>query len=303
MKRISKLTHCALAASMLLGACDFETETEFLKKPVTIDLQIAEHTLAGTKVYIEAVPSRDEVYYVWDVTPCERIDNFNRSEKAYMDLVIDGLYAQYINWRHGLLEAGEPFVGSFANHSLSYAKTNYFFTDLKPETDYYVWGFCVNAENNKPMGPLYKKKFRTKSLPSPDFRSSMTFEFEVNGKNVLVVPSEEDVDDYFVWSIITISELVTEFGGDTEKWVLSYYKDLMQSDTMRKAMCRGLTKFGYNFQPGETYVVAATAYELNFEKTLFYRVFTYDGSWDFKVERGADGIEAIYDEIESICGE
>lgn len=293
MKKISKLTQYALASLMLLSACDFETETEFIKKPVEIDLQIAEHTLAGTKVYIEATPSQDEVYYVWDVSPCERIDNFNRSEKAYMDLVIDGLYAQYINWRHGLLEAGEPFVGSFANHSLSYAKTNYFFTDLKPETDYYVWGFCVNAENNKPMGPLYKKKFRTKSLPSPDFRSSMTFEFEVNGKNVLVVPSEEDVDDYFVWSAISVRELIAEFGGDTEKWVLADYQNMMATGMMRKAMCRGLTKFEYEFDPGETYVVAATAYELNFEKTLFYRVFTYDGSWNFTVERGVDDIDAV----------
>lgn len=273
---------------VLLCACNFESEMHFLKKPVAIDILLRENTLGATKVYIEAFPAHDEVYYVWDVVPCERLDNFKRSEKQYMELVLDGLYAQYINWRHQKLEAGEHYIGTFANQYLSYGKTHYFYTELTPDTDYYVFAFCVNSETNRPMGELTKKKFHTKAPASPNYRNEMTIDFEVNGSKLLVIPSVEDVDDYYIWSYISEYMLEEKYHGNLEEWALDTYATRLANHTLRNSICLGIVKDQLLMAAGETYVVAAAPYDANFEKTIFSRRFTYDGSQNFTVPRGHD---------------
>lgn len=273
---------------VLLCSCDYESETVFLKRPVDIDLHIFQHTLGATKVYIEASPAQDEVYYIWDVVPQSRLDNFGRSEKQYMELVVDGLYAQYINWRHDKLESGEPFIGNFANQYMSFGQTHYFFTELTPDTDYCVWAFCVNSSDNKPMGDLHKLAFHTQPMPDASYRSPMVIDFEINRSEVLIVPSVEDVDDYYAWDYISERDLASQYHGSLEEWALATYTSRLSGQTLRNSLCRGIIKDQLNLSPGETYIVAAAAYDANFEKALFTRRFTYDDSADFKVERGHD---------------
>ena len=279
----------AIACSIgLLSACNFESEMHFLQKPVDIDIEVREETLGATKVYITATPEHQEVYYVWDVVPRSRIDSFERSEKQYMELVLDGLYLKYIEWRHQKLERGEPFIGTFANQFMSYGNTHYFFTELTPDTDYYVWAFCVNSANNKPMGPLIKQPFHTKPEAPADYRNPMTFDFEVNGSEVMIVPSVEDVDDYYVWSYINVDALQLQYGGSLEAWALSTYQSRLEAGSLRSSLCLGIIKDQLQLAINETYIVAAAAYDSNFQKTLYYRTFTYDGSEHFFVPRGHD---------------
>lgn len=286
--KICKLLSAWVCSLGLLTSCIFESEMHFLQEPVDIDIDVHEETLGATKVYITANPKHKEVYYVWDVVPRSRIDSFDRSEKQYMELVLDGLYLKYIEWRHQKLETGEPFIGTFANQFMSYGNTHYFYTELTPDTDYYAWAFCVNSANNKPMGPLVKQLFHTKPESAADYRNPMSFDFEVNGMEVMIVPSVEDVDDYYAWSYIDTEELQQKYAGSLEAWALDCYQSRLEIGTLRQSLCLGIIKDQVQLTAGQTYILAATAYDANFQKCLYHLTFTYDGSEHFSVPRGHD---------------
>lgn len=284
---MERFKRAALLASLLIlfSACEAELKT--ISKPVGIDLHINVETLRATKVYVNATPEVDKVWYFWDVIKCEEIDESPRSEEQFMDLVIDGEYVDYLSWRHDKLMEGVPFIGNFASHSLSYGPTNYYFTELEPDTDYYVYAFCVNSDNNKPMGDLKKVKFRTKPNPDPSYRNSMVIDFEMHENEVMVIPSKEGLEDYYIWDIVEADQLEA-MKLNLEEYALQYVDYITKQGYLRSAMCRGIVKDYLALEGGKAYILIAGAYDANFEKALYVRHFVFQAGGGFYLERGHD---------------
>jgi hypothetical protein len=76
-------------------------------------------------------------------------------QKQFMTLELDSANMAYLDWRRQLLQQGEFNVASFASHSLQYGETDYFFTGLRPNTDYWIYAFVVDPEKMVPKGKLH----------------------------------------------------------------------------------------------------------------------------------------------------
>lgn len=284
MERFKRTVLFALAA-ILLVSCEAELKT--ISRPVDIKLEINQSTLKATKVYINASPAKDLVWYYWDVIKCSEFDNKKQTDYQFMDLAIDGAFVDYMRWRHDKLEAAVPFISNFASHSLSYGPTSYYFTGLEPDTEYYVYAFCVNSDTNKPIGDIHLKKFKTNPNPSPDYRNPMVIDFEVNCDEVMVVPSVEGLQDYYIWSLVDVRDL-EPYDGNLEKYVVEFIDEMTRLGNLRYMMVKGIDKQYMRFEDGAEYILVAGAYDANFEKNLYVRRFKWEDRPDFHIERGHD---------------
>lgn len=280
-----KKTIIVAAFAVLSLLCSCSGELKFGSKGVDIHFEITDGSIHATKLFASAYPAVDEMFYYWDVAECSELDRI--SNQHFMELKVDELYVDYLGWRHEKLVQGEPYIAAFQYHSLSYGPTSFYFTELEPEKDYYLYGFCVNPVTKEPIGNLHKVKFTTKPNPSPEYRSEMTFDFEVHGNQVMIVPSVEGQDDYFIWDIIP-SNTLEEYHMNIETWALDVVQGFMDSGILRYLMCKGITKEDVAMVPGQEYIIAAGAYDANFEKTVYTKTFLYTGGEDFTVERSHD---------------
>ncbi|MBQ0044536.1 MAG: hypothetical protein KBT05_05880 [Bacteroidales bacterium] len=278
----------AIALIAGLGSCT--AELKYIEYGVDIDFEIVPESIGATKLSAKATPAIDQTFYYWDVIECSELDNKSMSDEQFMMLKVDELYVDYLAWRHELLVKGEHYIANFQYHCLSYGPTSYFFSELKPETDYYLYGFCVNPETKDPMGELSKFKFTTQAQQSPDYRNPMTFDFEIHGNEVMVVPSTEGPSDYYIWGMLLSSDL-KEYDMNIEPWSIDMVKMMVDSGILREMMCRGITKESESMAVGQEYIIAASAYDSNYEKTVYTKTFVYTGEPDFEVERSHDPMD------------
>lgn len=254
---------------------------------VDIAFEIVPESVGATKISAKAAPSIDQTFYYWDVIECSELDKKAMSDEQFMMLKVDELYVNYLAWRHELLVKGEKYIASFQYHCLSYGPTSYFYSELKPNTEYYLYGFCVNPETKDPIGELCRFKFTTLEEPSPEYRNPMTFDFEIHDNEVMVVPSIEGPSDYYIWGIIPSSDL-EDYEMNIEPWSIDMVKMMVDSGILRDMMCKGISKEAVSMAVGQEYILAASAYDSNYEKTVYTKTFVYTGGPDFEVERSHD---------------
>ena len=180
MKRI--FPTIALAA-LLAAACS--TEAVYKTKDVTLTMEIKQVSAGFCEAYFRT--DKDAYFYIAAEQVREGVDPFS-IEKQFKTLALDYAYMNYINWRYEHLLEGEPHIAEFSSHSLQYVEQDYFFNDLKPDTDYWVYGFVVDPKTNSPCGDLVLKTIRTKA--SSEIK--ILFEYRINGSWDYVYPLDED---------------------------------------------------------------------------------------------------------------
>jgi len=174
-------------AAVIAAACD--PIPEYATKKVEIEMQL-DAVSAG---FIQAtfIPSKPAYYAVsfdkvrQGVDPQEYKTNF-------MELVVDSLYVEYVQWRYSHLMKGEKYVADFASHSLKYGKTTYTQHFLEPDTDYWMYCFVVDPTSNKPVGDLFCEVVRTTSESIFD---KISFAYRVEGYWDYVYPFDRMTGD------------------------------------------------------------------------------------------------------------
>lgn len=144
----------------------------------TDGVTISSETRVLSSGFVEQRFSTDrDAYYLIGIEPVRTGYNPLNSEnqKQFMTLELDSAYAEYLDWRKQLLQQGEFTIASFASHSLQYGETDYFFTGLKPGTDYWVYAFVVDPEKMQPKGKLHLVSVRTTDQSTVDVH----FEYRV----------------------------------------------------------------------------------------------------------------------------
>ncbi|MBQ2608420.1 MAG: hypothetical protein II588_04300 [Paludibacteraceae bacterium] len=113
--------------------------------------------------------SRD-AYYLIGIEPARAgyDPTAPENQKQFMTLELDSANLVYLDWRRKLLQQGVFSIASFASHSLQYGETDYFFTGLKPSTDYWVYAFVVDPDKLQPKGRLHLQKITTTDQSTVD---------------------------------------------------------------------------------------------------------------------------------------
>ncbi len=177
----------SLLLSVLLSACSSFTVDEN-----TLILKVSR--VRSTKVWLEIYPQTNEFYYVYDFVKVEEYEQYS-SDRRFIEHHFKDLQSITDEINDFLEEAGyQPttleelcFYRGAAGHILDY---------LQPETDYYVFAYCINSKN-KPIYTLLKTPFTTSSKPASD----ITFQVEMaDCDTVRITPSNND--SYF-WDIVS----------------------------------------------------------------------------------------------------
>lgn len=179
-------------AALSLWACD--QYADFESGPdVSIDIKI--NRVSAGFADITFTPDRP-AYFLYSVDRVVPGVDPDKYEQLFMDLALDSAYVEYVQWRHDHYMHLETVVADFASHNLSYGKTDYTQNFLHPDTDYWVYGFVVDAESNQANGKLFWTTIHTET---ESIFKDIRFRYRIKGTWDYVYPYD-----------IKLNELVTD---------------------------------------------------------------------------------------------
>lgn len=207
-----------LFISAVVTSCS--TDANFAEN-VNIEIQIKQ--LGSGYAEANFIPDGDAWYYA-NIIELDHPEYNIPSKKNFMNLSLDEAYTEYIAWRHDMLENGVPHIADFASHALFYGTLDLYNTYLKPDTDYMLYCFVVNPQNNKPIGELHTSFIHT--LPVSEQTGKVFFEYRVNGQWDYVYPMSKDgkVVDNIPWIGFTRDQSEIDASGAASP--LEYFSDL-----------------------------------------------------------------------------
>lgn len=180
-----------------------------------IDIAINVKLVSTGIVQVEFVPSSDAFYFV-GIAPLKNNQEVPyEDEKQFMEKVLNRAYRDYIDWRYKMNEEGAPYIASFADHTLSYGKTEKYFVNLWPLSKYFIYTFVVDPLTQQYKGHIYSAVIKTEITSLIDVSFDMTIDrdwdfvypLDSNGEIVSNVP-------YSV-SFVDKETILEDFDGDT----------------------------------------------------------------------------------------
>ncbi|MGN0190281.1 MAG: hypothetical protein ACI39U_01365 [Candidatus Cryptobacteroides sp.] len=287
----------ALAATVLAVACD--PEADYSIKNVKVEMKVVQVRSGYCEVVFST--NKDAYYYIAMEPVRENFDPIKNSSQ-FMNLALDYAYKEYINWRYELLYNGAPYIASFANHSLKYGEQDHYFKYLLPDTEYWLYCFAVNPENNKSVGELNIQTVRTRAVSDIE----MAFEYRIEGQWDYVYPKSTDGKKLMTdvpWVGATADSLKIREAGSR---VPGEYFDKMFSDQVAHQSANifygiyahkndgiGDGTTDTKFEEGHTYYTAVAAFDgARSEKSYVVHKFTWHENMKlfFGVEdRGTEG--------------
>lgn len=266
----------------LLASCN--PESPWVTDNVTIE--IVEETVSAGYAEYTFKPSRD-AYYLIACVPVKEDENPLEHPKQFMMLALDSANTEYILWRNGLLKEGEFNIAPFASHCLQYGPVTHFFTNLTPNTEYWIYAFVVNPETLKPAGKLFIETVKTTAESVMDIH----FDYRVRGIWDYVYPLNPDgkiVNKFpYLASTVDSATLTDIWGGISPE---DYFNDLFTTiDEIKdeSAVHYGVTVVKNDgsgtsipFEEGHTYYTAIVSYDGFMGNNVIYK-FTWTGE-DFE---------------------
>ena len=185
-RRFALMTGIALIAASCNPDANYEVDG------VQLSMKVEQVSCGFCEVRFDT--DRDAYYYISAEKVREGIDPFE-IESQFKTLALDYAYKEYINWRFELLYNGEPHIAEFSSHSLQYGEQDYFFTNLEPDTDYWIFAFVVDPKTNSPAGELILQTIHT----DKSSRIKIDFKYRINGTWDFVYPLGENGElNYFL---------------------------------------------------------------------------------------------------------
>ena len=275
-------------------------EAPWSTQDVTIEMS-AQNVSAGFIEY-SFTPNKEADYLISCMQATEEMDPFNHP-KQFMMLMLDSANTAYIEWRNGLLKEGEFNIAPFASHCLQYGPITHFFTNLTPNTDYWVFAFVVNPETLKPVGKLFIETVKTTAESIMDVH----FDYRVRGIWDYIYPLNPDgkINSHFPYLASTVdsADLVNMWGGISPE---EYFTDLfitMAETGDEENIHYGVTVVKNDgsgrsipFEANHTYYTAIVSYDGFMGNNVIYR-FLWTGD-DYEAYFTDEDNIAIYREDE-----
>lgn len=253
-------------------------EATWTTKDVTIDVHV-KNVSAG---FIECDFATDkEAYYLVSCMPAQEGAAPLSQPKQFMMLALDSANREYIDWRNGLLKAGEFNIAPFSSHALQYGSVNYFFTGLMRDTDYWIFAFVVNPETMKPVGHLNLVAVHTK------FRNeeAIHFEYRIKGYWDYAYPldGKGNINSHYPYVAATRDSLQLDSLKISPKDYFGQWYDYLLAHPKEADIHYGVTAVentGFDgtqlFEEGHTYYTTFCGFDGASEKPIVYG-FTWKG--------------------------
>ena len=266
-----------LLSIVLCPSCN--PEAPWTTKDVNIKLSVK--TVSAGFVECEFSTNK-EAYYLINIEPVrEGYDPMNR-QKQFMTLVLDSVNLEYLSWRNTLLRAGETNIAPFASHALNYGTVNRFFTNLEPETAYWIYAFVVDPDQLKPAGRLFLTTVKTTAESVVD----VYFEYRVIGYWDYIYPVDSlgNIYSHFPYLTFTAdSQFIADKTTNTpEEYFTYYFLDVMnenRTDMIRYGVNADLHDDWQNnqyFEKDHTYYTAIVGFDGFIANNVIYK-FTWTG--------------------------
>lgn len=186
MRTVKDLLYPLLSLVIAVAFSSCATEAVFETEKVKLEADILD--ISSGYIRVAANTSKD-AYYVVGALPKDVMgfDPINKP-KQFCTLILDSLYSDYLDWRFYYLKQGEEHIAPFSSHCLYYNKAEVYLEDLTKNTDYWLYAFVVDPVENKPVGDLVLKTFRTLDPKHKD----MHFDAKIDGYFVMVYPHGEN---------------------------------------------------------------------------------------------------------------
>lgn len=264
---------------MFLAASCAKTSPVYSNDGTAIRITVDEKTLSATRVKANFVLDDDEHYYYCEIIPRNSYV-IQKDNSRYMQLKLDSVYVEYVNWRYDYLKKDEEYIASFPSHCLWYGNDYWEFSGLSPETEYTILAFCVNPDTKQPSGELYYAYFTT----PPVKKSSMTFKFyydlNLESPRITVEPSNDN-EPYYAQCIAS-KTLDESSGGDVKKYVQEMVdfchevSEFYGYDVLSEACKKRSQNILIEYPQPQKYVVFAFGYDGVITTDIFYEEFTIE---------------------------
>ena len=268
--------------AVMLSSCD--PDAQWTTKDVHIS--ISPYTVSAAYIECSFMPDKD-AYYLVACQPAVKGVNPLDKQKQFMTLALDSANTDYIQWRYDLLKEGEFNIAPFASHCLQYGKIDRFFTNLTPDTDYWIYAFVVDPDKIQPVGKLFLQTVTTRSTSIVNVH----FEYRVRGLWDYVYPLNPDgkINNHFPYLANTVDSLaLVELwnGISPEEYFNDYFLNIAYND-LTDNVRRGV-QVTYNdglnsqveFEEGHTYYTAIVSFDGFIGYDVIYR-FLWTGD-DFE---------------------
>lgn len=270
-----------LPVVLMCMGCNPEAKWE--AKDVTVQMEI--NTVSAGFIECSFSTNKDAYYLIACHEPWK---NFNPEyhQKQFMQLALDSAYADYLQWRNGLLRDQEENVAPFASHSLQYGNMRHFFTGLMFDTDYWVYAFAVNPETMKPIGKLEIINVTTELY---SIFKDVRFEYRVDGYWDYIYPLDSlgNLNAHFPY-LATIADSVS-VRDSVNKWAfpgldnpIAYFQFWAVKDIFTKGQ-KPKARYGVQvmentgeesilaFQEGHTYYTAISGFDGESNQLAIYK--------------------------------
>ena len=187
-----KIDLLAAILTFALSLCACRPEAQWTDKGV--EVQISINNVSATLVDCNFSTNKD-AYYLIGIEEVRPGYDPMKQQKQYMTLALDSANLEYLSWRYELLKNGEFNIAPFASHSLHYGETDYIFSRLWPDNDYWIYAFAVNPETLEPIGILHLVQVTTAKVSTIDLH----FDYRV-----------KDRWDY-IYPVDSLGRIVTNF--------------------------------------------------------------------------------------------
>lgn len=284
MKKYSHIWMWVLALSALMSC---NTKAPYLR--VESELTFVVEAVSGTQVEVSASAADDRSYYFFDIIETSVIKDLNISDYNLMMFALDVLYREYLDWRFNYIVRNEGYITDFRSHMFQYGPCRKTFSNLMPDTDYTILGFCIDPDNiQEPIGKLYKIPVHT-TLPNAEI-SKMNIDLRVDvmdygpTEDSLTVmlslrPSVDGMPTRNTYAAIAVTnqELREYSNGNLLAYAMDMMVNLAQGVTPPEVLVsHDIDSEARNFHRGDTIWFAAAPFTTAFAHTFYTRSFVVE---------------------------
>lgn len=231
-------------------------------QPFTIEMK----TVQSKAVWADIVPEYNDFYYTTGTVSVKEYEEKYKTDAALVTARDkEDKYFWETNFKGKI-----SFKDSYLYQGAYFVKS----TDLVPETDYYVYAFPYDNDDN-PVYKLVKQRFTTKAYKQSD----IDFTLSLSGSELSVLPSNNDDTYYFDYD--TVESVEDDFAGSPSIFYHYLIYKYEEYGFMAGLSCRGpkTEKLSdcFEMKPGMTFYWVGSGYENGINSD--YRIFklTYAG--------------------------
>lgn len=252
------------------------TEVSVFNNPVTVELKMGD--IAQKKVTVHATPSDNEGYYYCGFAPKSTFKDMSDTE--LIETLFSNLMAQYEQYKS---------YGYTLDKFLKQGEQDLTASGLTASTDYEMFAFGVDVQNEKPSPIITRVDFRTADVVKSNMtitiqQDSVVYKENKKGEiDTLLYFSAHPSNDkeYYLFNGTTKETLTSKYDGDAKKfmeYLEAYYE---KQGVLEKALRQGVAPIcAKNPADGSTWVMVAAGYEGGLTTEVFTAEYTYNAPKD-----------------------